>query len=101
MIRRPPRSTLFPYTTLFRSSYTSEKGTKKEGESASATLSRAEFGTLDPGAASRSPQAWRELIREKPLTTRGRTAARYTPESVPPGYLSRVSIYELPLDSSV
>src|SRR3712207_8777989 len=29
MIRRPPRSTLFPYTTLFRSSYSSgfnEKG---------------------------------------------------------------------------
>src|SRR3712207_2469091 len=24
MIRRPPRSTLFPYTTLFRSDYTSE-----------------------------------------------------------------------------
>src|SRR5260221_4511129 len=24
MIRRPPRSTLFPYTTLFRSEYTSE-----------------------------------------------------------------------------
>src|SRR3712207_7045244 len=24
MIRRPPRSTLFPYTTLFRSSYTNE-----------------------------------------------------------------------------
>src|SRR3712207_7544830 len=24
MIRRPPRSTLFPYTTLFRSSYVSE-----------------------------------------------------------------------------
>src|SRR5258708_11391862 len=25
MIRRPPRSTLFPYTTLFRSSYTLSK----------------------------------------------------------------------------
>src|SRR2546422_1573221 len=28
MIRRPPRSTLFPYTTLFRSLYTNDKGTK-------------------------------------------------------------------------
>src|SRR2546422_5879724 len=27
MIRRPPRSTLFPYTTLFRSGRDSEKGT--------------------------------------------------------------------------
>src|SRR5687768_17942461 len=26
MIRRPPRSTLFPYTTLFRSSQTTQKG---------------------------------------------------------------------------
>src|SRR2546427_6505877 len=25
MIRRPPRSTLFPYTTLFRSTYASER----------------------------------------------------------------------------
>src|SRR2546422_11586230 len=38
MIRRPPRSTLFPYTTLFRSRYTpatfnrmSKKGGRKEG----------------------------------------------------------------------
>src|SRR2546422_5789046 len=28
MIRRPPRSTLFPYTTLFRSSETSVQGTE-------------------------------------------------------------------------
>src|SRR2546426_8249157 len=27
MIRRPPRSTLFPYTTLFRSSLTSSRNT--------------------------------------------------------------------------
>src|SRR5258708_23697090 len=26
MIRRPPRSTLFPYTTLFRSAWCEEKG---------------------------------------------------------------------------
>src|SRR2546422_5464340 len=26
MIRRPPRSTLFPYTTLFRSQLTAERG---------------------------------------------------------------------------
>src|SRR3712207_9027206 len=29
MIRRPPRSTLFPYTTLFRSSWTNERALKK------------------------------------------------------------------------
>src|SRR2546429_2592378 len=30
MIRRPPRSTLFPYTTLFRSRISSANGTTKE-----------------------------------------------------------------------
>src|SRR5260221_924634 len=29
MIRRPPRSTLFPYTTLFRSADSSERGMMK------------------------------------------------------------------------
>src|SRR5258708_22451477 len=36
MIRRPPRSTLFPYTTLFRSSFLEQVG-------ASARISSAEF----------------------------------------------------------
>src|SRR2546430_5108519 len=31
MIRRPPRSTLFPYTTLFRSRVPSKQGTKRNG----------------------------------------------------------------------
>src|SRR5947208_13144625 len=31
MIRRPPRSTLFPYTTLFRSSACSPAGFRKAG----------------------------------------------------------------------
>src|SRR2546429_4005029 len=32
MIRRPPRSTLFPYTTLFRSHALAEQGVAAEGE---------------------------------------------------------------------
>src|SRR5256885_9309359 len=32
MIRRPPRSTLFPYTTLFRSPASSRGGAKHESE---------------------------------------------------------------------
>src|SRR2546427_10702991 len=31
MIRRPPRSTLFPYTTLFRSTYHATSATLKPG----------------------------------------------------------------------
>src|SRR3712207_8875061 len=36
MIRRPPRSTLFPYTTLFRSALPKEKTAGKENESSTA-----------------------------------------------------------------
>src|SRR3712207_7854503 len=40
MIRRPPRSTLFPYTTLFRSSGTSiHRGSSSHGSLASAVPS--------------------------------------------------------------
>ena len=31
MIRRPPRSTLFPYTTLFRSNYGGEEADDDDG----------------------------------------------------------------------
>src|SRR5260370_20206418 len=34
MIRRPPRSTLFPYTTLFRSPRRSDRGGADEGAAA-------------------------------------------------------------------
>src|SRR3712207_6872617 len=40
MIRRPPRSTLFPYTTLFRSSFSGSVHTSK-----SSTLSRQGSGS--------------------------------------------------------
>src|SRR2546429_2634209 len=42
MIRRPPRSTLFPYTTLFRSLRNAERGT---GGSVVPPLRNAERGT--------------------------------------------------------
>src|SRR5438309_7798255 len=44
MIRRPPRSTLFPYTTLFRSGF----GREAWGSDASADV-----GELDEAAAAR------------------------------------------------
>src|SRR3712207_7851498 len=37
MIRRPPRSTLFPYTTLFRSGCTSACGSSRSGAGAART----------------------------------------------------------------
>src|SRR5437870_6313493 len=57
MIRRPPRSTLFPYTTLFRSS-----PTLVSDRSLAATL-RAQLGTIEPGhyVAIRSEEHTSEL----------------------------------------
>src|SRR5258708_24041176 len=40
MIRRPPRSTLFPYTTLFRSSFTDRRRRPEGGERVSYVASR-------------------------------------------------------------
>src|SRR3712207_7068930 len=45
MIRRPPRSTLFPYTTLFRSPGNREQGQQRGG--------RAEAPAVDGAAADR------------------------------------------------
>src|SRR5256885_6975064 len=49
MIRRPPRSTLFPYTTLFRSSTISVSRTAGKPSSVSCALtSFLKSGMLDP-----------------------------------------------------
>src|SRR3712207_7118430 len=58
MIRRPPRSTLFPYTTLFRSGTLTEELILKEG-------SRAEF----------SDQLWPEYEQTRDINA---FAASYT-----------------------
>src|SRR3712207_8065744 len=50
MIRRPPRSTLFPYTTLFRSA----DGARQEGE-AHGLAEGAGGPGRDPGPAVRGP----------------------------------------------
>src|SRR5258707_10903649 len=50
MIRRPPRSTLFPYTTLFRS-LTICRGRKTK--------------SLEPRRATRSPMGWRREHRKR------------------------------------
>src|SRR3712207_7243381 len=51
MIRRPPRSTLFPYTTLFRSSSTSPSGWR--AKPAAVALRGILNGMKDPGPAYR------------------------------------------------
>src|SRR3712207_7248442 len=55
MIRRPPRSTLFPYTTLFRSSKDGTVGLEEE------------FAILDPETLALVPR-FEELRDEAPST---------------------------------
>src|SRR5687768_17630482 len=53
MIRRPPRSTLFPYTTLFRSApLGSPFGARRRG---AAEARRALMGIITPGSAGLGP----------------------------------------------
>src|SRR2546426_9146943 len=52
MIRRPPRSTLFPYTTLFRSR-------RRRRGLAPAALARGPAQRLERAAAARAPRAVR------------------------------------------
>src|SRR3712207_8709240 len=51
MIRRPPRSTLFPYTTLFRSAYISDDSRfRKRVEGAGRLVKYEKLGLMDQGA---------------------------------------------------
>src|SRR3712207_8492319 len=67
MIRRPPRSTLFPYTTLFRSSASSST---KSGTATPAIASPASTTT-----ASSARGAWTS-IRSSPASPASATTAR-------------------------
>src|SRR5438552_12713876 len=58
MLRRPPRSTLFPYTTLFRSS---ERGTLGEFNYGQSLVCRTMRPVLDSLAMERSEEHTSEL----------------------------------------
>src|SRR5258706_15774216 len=55
MIRRPPRSTLFPYTTLFRSARQAGTGPRADGEGDSRRKSLQTAGTREAAAGVRPP----------------------------------------------
>src|SRR2546429_3007937 len=59
MIRRPPRSTLFPYTTLFRSAEAAAKA-EKEAKEAAAKAARMKPAAA-PAPAQRSEEHTSEL----------------------------------------
>src|SRR3712207_7509165 len=59
MIRRPPRSTLFPYTTLFRSRRRcGRRGRQPSGES-DADAAGHDHPDVEPGARVRVGGAWK------------------------------------------
>src|SRR3989442_8736354 len=100
MIRRPPRSTLFPYTTLFRSIYTTRGSQFSRDELL--TLAR-ELGLsghvgfvpfqIDPAARSEEhtselqsrPHLVCRLLLEKKKTAAGRRASAQDPRSATAG----------------
>src|SRR2546427_4411577 len=63
MIRRPPRSTLFPYTTLFRSSWASSVEMSKR-------TSNWPFSTACPDSKARSEEHTSELQSQSNLVCR-------------------------------
>src|SRR5688572_31917888 len=67
MIRRPPRSTLFPYTTLFRSHHVLPVGGRVEGR---AVRRDSVLGGADTVSAARSEEHTSELQSQSNLVCR-------------------------------
>src|SRR2546427_7573873 len=70
MIRRPPRSTLFPYTTLFRSHLPPSPDTRSVGDTrrSESNAAAAKIFARDPG--SRSEEHTSELQSQSNLVCR-------------------------------
>src|SRR2546430_8306175 len=78
MIRRPPRSTLFPYTTLFRSYTVIEAlaaGGTKMGLSGDVALKLTAQTVLGAAALMQESKMSPEELRKMVVTPRGTTAA--------------------------
>src|SRR5258707_8340515 len=78
MIRRPPRSTLFPYTTLFRSSFTSPGSTKNPSTPCSTTSGTPPTLVASP-KSSRSEEHTSELQSRQYLVCRLLLEKKKTP----------------------
>src|SRR2546430_12935850 len=71
MIRRPPRSTLFPYTTLFRSATTSQPGLTAKVRPNTSTSTLAVFcantSIVNPAAAAMSNSPTNTTLQTYPI----------------------------------
>src|SRR2546427_1216312 len=65
MIRRPPRSTLFPYTTLFRSRVREKAGRRPDLRG---NLASTPTGALPPGLFACGPRARSDRQRDRKST---------------------------------
>src|SRR2546422_6523566 len=68
MIRRPPRSTLFPYTTLFRSARLPDRPAHRRGGGAHAQVSRAQGREGGAADRRRRPGARYLSVRDRKST---------------------------------
>src|SRR5260221_10893770 len=90
MIRRPPRSTLFPYTTLFRSASTASEALEEPGavmlssEGVMAVLLRSEEHTSE--LQSHSDLVCRLLLEKKKTTASKRSRRSAIRRSRASGY---------------
>src|SRR5574342_1306109 len=73
MIRRPPRSTLFPYTTRFRSQAGVRRGVRASGSYQEGTGKSGSYGMWNPPRG----HVWNVFVR--PASSRGATRRTGTP----------------------
>src|SRR2546430_11805718 len=76
MIRRPPRSTLFPYTTLFRSCDADRHGRGERGDGLCGAVDRSEEHTSE--LQSQSNLVCRLLLEKKKTEKHKYTPPHYT-----------------------
>src|SRR2546427_5531608 len=78
MIRRPPRSTLFPYTTLFRSPADHPAAGELRRATAGTSAGR-DAGGLDAGGPAHRDPAALQAVRARPAGAEASGAGRRAP----------------------
>src|SRR5258708_19827615 len=86
MIRRPPRSTLFPYTTLFRSRELVGTDRRRGGVARDCGVDAAGRARLRFPRAGEEPARARQLLRRRGRARRGRSE-EHTSELQSPDHL--------------